>query len=134
MRAVRTRDFLYVRNLRPDRWPAGDPDVFFIHGRPFGDVDTTQVKDFLLARLDDLAQAAHVARIFGKRPAEELYDLRHDPHQLTNVAGRTDYADALARHRERVDGWMKDTHDPRVDPGYDGWDAFPYYGKPSRRE
>jgi arylsulfatase A-like enzyme len=48
VRAVRTREFLYIRNLRPDRWPAGDPDVFFIHGRPFGDVDTTRVKDFLL--------------------------------------------------------------------------------------
>ena len=134
VRAVRTRDFLYVRNLRPDRWPAGDPDVFFIHGRPFGDVDTTRVKDFLLANQDNPAMAAHVARIFGKRPAEELYDLRVDPHQLTNVAGSPDYADVLADHRKRVDAWMNETHDPRVDPTYDGWDAFPYYGKPSRRE
>lgn len=134
MRAVRTRDFLYVRNLRPDRWPAGDPDVFFIHGRPFGDVDTTRVKDFLLARRDDPAQAAHVARIFGKRPAEELYDLRHDPYQLTNVAGSPDHAAALASHRKRVDDWMKDTHDPRIDPDHDGWDAFPYHGRPSPRE
>ena len=134
VRAVRTRDFLYLRNLRPDRWPAGDPDVLFIHGRPFGDVDTTLVKDFLLAHQDDPAQAGHVARIFGKRPAEELYDCRTDPHQLTNVADRPEYADALVRHRERVDAWMRETHDPRVDLAYDGWDAFPYYGKPSRRE
>ena len=134
VRAVRTRDFLYLRNLRPDRWPAGDPDVFFIHGRPFGDVDTTRVKDFLLAHQDDASQAAHVARIFGKRPAEEFYDLRNDPHQLTNIAGRADYANAIARHRQRVDRWMQETHDPRIDPAYDGWDAFPYHGKPSRRE
>jgi arylsulfatase A-like enzyme len=134
VRAVRTRDFLYVRNLRPDRWPAGDPDVFFIHGRPFGDVDTTRVKDFLLANQDNPAMAAHITRIFGKRPAEELYDLRVDPHQLTNVAGNLDYANVLADHRQRVDAWMSETHDPRVDPTYDGWDAFPYYGKPSRRE
>jgi hypothetical protein len=31
-----------------------------------------------------------------------------------------------------VDEWMKQTHDPRVDPTYDGWDTFPYYGKPSK--
>lgn len=134
VRAVRTRDYLYLRNLRPDRWPAGDPDVLFIHGRPFGDVDTTRVKDFLLEHRNDPSQAMHIERIFGKRPAEELYDCRTDPHQLTNVAGRPEYADALARHRERVDAWMRETHDPRVDPAYDGWDAFPYYGKPSRRE
>ena len=43
VRGVRTRDFLYLHNLRPDRWPAGDPDVLFIHGRPYGDVDPTMV-------------------------------------------------------------------------------------------
>jgi len=134
VRAVRTRDFLYLRNLRPDRWPAGDPDVLFIHGRPFGDVDTTGVKDFLLAHQNDPAYAAHIARIFGKRPAEELYDLRQDPHQLTNVAARPEYAGALRELRARVDGWMRSTGDPRVDPAYDGWDHFPYLGKASRRD
>ena len=134
VRAVRTRDFLYLRNLRPDRWPAGDPDVLFIHGRPFGDVDTTRVKDFLLAHQKDPAYAPHIARIFGKRPAEELYDLRKDPHQLTNVASQSEYAAALRELRGRVDGWMRGTGDPRVDPTYDGWDRFPYLGKASRRD
>jgi len=92
------------------------------------------VKDFLLANQDNPAMAAHITRIFGKRPAEELHDTRVDPHQLTNVAGNRDYANVLADHRQRVDAWMSETHDPRIDPTYDGWDAFPYYGKPSRRE
>lgn len=56
--------------------------------------------------------------------------LRNDPHQLTNVAGQPEYADALKQHRAGVDEWMKQTHDPRVDPTYNGWDTFPYYGKP----
>lgn len=129
MRAVRTRDFLYVRNLRPDRWPAGDPDVLFLHGRPFGDVDTTLVKDFLLAHQTDPAYSEIVARIFGKRPAEELYDLRSDPHQLNNVAGKPEYRVVLNQLRERVDEWMKLTNDPRVDPTNDDWDHFPYYGQ-----
>ncbi|MGA0133900.1 MAG: sulfatase [Opitutales bacterium] len=128
MRAVRTRDFLYVRNLRPDRWPAGDPDNLFLHGRPFGDVDTTATKDFLLAHKDDLARP-FFARIFGKRPSEELYDLRKDPHQLTDVAADPAYAADLAAHRARVDAWMRETRDPRLDPAYDAWDSFPYYGK-----
>ena len=134
IRAVRTNDFLYVRNLRPERWPAGDPDVFFIHGRPFGDVDTTSVKDLLLAHLGDPAFSHFIALIFGKRPAEELYDLRKDVHQITNVADQPEYAKALAEHRRRVDEWMVRTRDPRVDAQYDGWDTFPYYGKVSRRE
>lgn len=131
IRAVRTREFLYIQNLRPDRWPAGDPDVFFIHGRPFGDVDTTRVKDFLLKHRDDSAFARHVSLIFGKRPAEELYDLRSDPDQLSNVASKNSYSDTLKQLRDRVGTWMKQTNDPRIDPSYDGWDFFPYYGKAS---
>ena len=134
VRAVRTHDFLYLRNLRPDRWPAGDPDVFFIHGRPFGDVDTSRTKDFLLAHQNDPAYAKYIALIFGKRPAEELYDLRSDPTQLTNVASQPAYAGALKQLRARVDEWMKQTHDPRVDPAYDGFDTFPYYGKGTPHE
>ena len=129
MRAARTRDFLYVRNLRPDRWPAGDPDNLFLHGRPFGDVDTTATKDFLLAHQDDDLGRPFFARIFARRPLEELYDLRKDPHQLTNVAGDPTYAAALAEQRARVDTWMRATQDPRLDPTYDAWDKFPYYGK-----
>lgn len=132
VRAIRTRDFLYVRNIRPDRWPAGDPDVLFIHGRPFGDVDTTQVKDFLLAHQNDPAFAKQISLIFGKRPAEELYDLRRDPQQINNVAGDPTFAEALAELRGRVDRWMKETADPRVDPACDAWDKYLYYGSASK--
>ncbi len=38
IRAVRTKEFLYIQNLKPDRWPVGDPDVFKDPG-PFGDID-----------------------------------------------------------------------------------------------
>jgi arylsulfatase A-like enzyme len=132
IRAVRSRDFLYVRNLRPDRWPAGDPDVFAIHGRPFGDVDTTQVKDFLLARQNDPAFARQFALIFGKRPAEELYDLRRDPQQINNVASDPAFSATLAEMRDRVDRWMKETADPRVDPACEIWDSYPYYGSATK--
>jgi N-sulfoglucosamine sulfohydrolase len=134
IRAIRTRDHLYIRNLRPDRWPAGDPDVLFLHGRPFGDVDTTGVKDFLLAHQADPAYARHIALIFGKRPAEELYDLRSDPHQVTNIAADAKQAETLKQLRARVDDWMQQTNDPRVDPANDDWDKFPYYGKTPKKE
>jgi len=134
IRGVRTREFLYLRNLRPDRWPAGDPDVLFLHGRPYGDVDTTHVKDFLLAHEGDPAFAKKISLIFAKRPAEELYDLKSDPDQLDNVAHKAGYVDALQQCRQRVDVCMMQTNDPRIDPTYDAWDKFPYYGKAPRRD
>ena len=134
VRAVRTQDFLYVRNLRSDRWPAGDPDVLFLAGRPYGDVDTTLVKDFLLKHQSDPAYAKQFSLIFGKRPPEELYDLRSDLHQIVNVVEKPEYADALQVHRDRLDGWMRQTGDPRIDTSNDDWDKFPYYGKAVRRD
>jgi uncharacterized sulfatase len=107
--------------------------VFFIHGRPYGDVDTTHVKDYLLAHQHEPAIAPYFARIFGRRPAEELYDLRRDPHQLTNIADQPAYATTLVQLRARVTTWMTETHDPRLDPKYDAWDHFPYYGKPTKQ-
>ena len=92
------------------------------------------MKDFLLAHQNDPAYAKHVALIFGKRPAEELYDLRSDPSQIHNVASEAHHADTLKALRTRVDEWMKQTSDPRLDPANDDWDKFPYHGKTPKRE
>jgi hypothetical protein len=70
--------------------------------------------------------------IFGKRPAEEFYDLRVDPEQLDNVAQEPKYAAELERHRKRLEAWMRATDDPRLDPNDDRLDRYEYYGQPSK--
>lgn len=132
VRGIRTREYLYLRNLRPEREPAGDPEVYWAVG-PYGDVDGSRIKDFLLAHRDEPAMRPFFALSFAKRPAEELYDLRKDPHQLTNVADQAGYATAKKELRARVEQWMRDTKDPRVDPSYDGWDTFPYFGGKAKK-
>jgi len=47
----------------------------------------------------------------SSRPEEELYDLRDDPLEMTNIAGEPSHADTLADLRGKVDGWMNDTGD-----------------------
>ncbi len=131
IRGLRTRDFLYLRNLRPDRWPAGDPQQHFAVG-PYGDVDPSAIKELIVARAAEPAIAPFFALSFGKRPAEELYDLRADPDQLVNLAGRPEFAAVQRELRGRVEAWMRATADPRLDPAYDGWDAMPYFGPAPR--
>jgi arylsulfatase A-like enzyme len=126
-RAVRTRDFLYIRNLRPDRWPAGDPEKYFAVGE-YGDIDGGPTKDFLLARPANPAIAKYAELAMAKRPAEELYDLRKDPGQIDNIAMRADYAGAKKELRAALDTWMRDTADPRVSSDDDRWDKYPYFG------
>ncbi|MEJ7770122.1 MAG: sulfatase, partial [Chitinophagaceae bacterium] len=47
VRAIRTRDYLYIENLRPERWPAGDPD-YKVPPSPFGDIDNGPSKEYLV--------------------------------------------------------------------------------------
>lgn len=129
VRGVRTRSFLYLRNLRPERWPAGDPETYFAVG-PFGDIDPGPAKELLLTRRDDKAIKRFFDLACAKRPAEELYDLATDPYQLTNVAGQPQYAEAQRTLRADLDRWMAETGDPRTRPDDDRWDHYRYFGGP----
>jgi uncharacterized sulfatase len=100
LRAVRTRDWKYVRNLDPagehhthiDRAAAGD-------GRAYWDTWVERAKT-------DPTAAAVVKR-YHTRPAEELYDLAADPHELKNLAADPKHADRLKALRADLDAWMK---------------------------
>jgi N-sulfoglucosamine sulfohydrolase len=134
MRAVRTRDFLYIRNFRPDRWPAGDPEMYFAVG-PFGDIDDGPTKSLLLDRqASDPAIATFFHLATAKRPAEELYNLRHDPWQVVNVADDPQHARIKNDLRSALDRWMRKTDDPRAKSNADPWDHYPYYGERGQRE
>jgi N-sulfoglucosamine sulfohydrolase len=127
VRAVRTKEHLYVRNFRPNRWPAGDPEVWKAVG-PFGDCDGSPSKEFILEHRDQPGLEKFFALGFGKRPAEELYDLSRDPEQIVSVAGRAEYSDTRKRLRAALDKWMKETQDPRANSESDPWDGYPYFG------
>jgi len=130
-RAIRTQDFLYIRNFRSDRWPAGDPEMYFAVGE-FGDIDGSPSKDLLLARQSDPAIAKYFNLATAKRPAEELYDLRKDPGQINNVAMKEEYARTKKDLRAALDKWMRDTGDPRITTDDDRWDKYPYFGNPGK--
>ncbi len=131
VRAIRTDEWLYVRNVRPDRWPAGDPEMVFSVG-PYGDIDGGLSKTLLLERRDDPVIARFFALATARRPAEELYDLRADPGQLINVAAEPKHGAVKARLRHMLDEWMRTTGDPRGTTDDDRWDRYPYYGQPVR--
>jgi uncharacterized sulfatase len=92
-RAVRTDDFLYIRNYAPDRWPAGDPVEFREKRGIYGEVDRSPTKKHMIDHRDDPEVKKLHDLAFAKRPAEELYDLQTDPGQLSNVAQQPEYAE-----------------------------------------
>ncbi|HSD66885.1 MAG TPA: sulfatase [Vicinamibacteria bacterium] len=131
MRSLRTRDFLYIRNFRPDRWPAGTPDAgkAVIEGRWLADCDNGPTKQLIVDhRHDDTSHRRLYDLAFAKRPAEELYDLRNDPGQMTNVAGESGFAGVKDRLAARLLRELEATGDPRVLGGAERLEAYPYYG------
>ncbi|MFN8347201.1 MAG: sulfatase [Spirosomataceae bacterium] len=130
VRAIRTYDYLYIQNLAPDQWPAGDPQVYFAVG-DYGDVDPGPTKSLILQ--DTLKYARYYELIFGKRPAEELYDLKKDPEQLNNVAQQSAYRAIKKQLATRLMQWRKQTRDPRTE-GKAPFETYPYYGNSAATE
>lgn len=131
MRAIRTHDYLYLRNFLPDRWPAGTPNYEKATFYPsyYGDVDGGPTKSYMIAHhQDDSLHARLFALTFNKRPAEELYDLKKDPDQLNNLAGNRRYAEIQQQLRQQLMNELKKTGDPRVKGGEKVFESYPYTG------
>jgi arylsulfatase A-like enzyme len=99
-RLVRTQNFAYVRNCKPEA-----------RKRPHYAAEMTG-----LLNVPGFEGAEFAPVIDEERPAEELYDLRHDPWEQTNVAGRSEYADAQRDLAAKLDHWMRETNDPGLRP------------------
>ena len=132
-RAIRTKEFLYIRNVRPDRWPAGDPEMWKAVG-PFGDCDGSPSKEFILEHRDQPEFKKFFKLSFAKRQPEELYDVIKDPHQITNLAYRWEYRDRKKRLEIALVRWLEETQDPRITVDDERWDRYPYFGGPPAAE
>lgn len=128
MRALRTKDFLYIQNLRPDRNPAGDETIA---GTPseYGDVDGGRTKAYMMEHKVDKNVAKYFKMGFEKRPAEELYDVKKDPYNLINLATNPGYKTTKYSLKTKLETWMKKNNDPRVNGKGDEIDAYETYDK-----
>lgn len=130
MRAIRTDEYLYIRNFRPERWPMGDAPGFgndastadlsdYVQLREntrhsFADLDASPAKAELVTRRAEAEIAPFVELTLGQRPAEELYDLASDPHQIRNVAGDPEYDAVRKTLADRLTAKLTATGDPRL--------------------
>ena len=139
-RAIRTKDFLYIRNFSPERWPMG---TSLGYGRSNGSLpDYEQLRDNTFSAFSDMdasptkAWIAHNCRTpglqkyfdvaFGRRPAEELYDMRTDPDQVTSLADNPAYDSARIELAGRLMEVLVATGDPRVTGTGRTYDQAPF--------
>jgi uncharacterized sulfatase len=132
-RAIRTKDYLYIRNFKPDRWPAGDPQKFEedgtlgpMHGG-YHDIDACPTLDYLVEHRDDPEIRPYFLMAVDKRPADELYDIRNDPGCLHNLAGDIAHASARFGLAQQLLTYLRQTGDPRALGNGDIWETYPRY-------
>jgi len=125
-RAIHTKDYVYIRNYEPDRWPMGGPDFEFPEVGTFGDIDAGPTKSFMMAHHEEENVKGLFAKSFGKLPAEELYAIDKDPPQLNNLADNPAYTKVKERLRKQMEDYQKKTGDPRAS-GESPWDDYPFY-------
>jgi uncharacterized sulfatase len=144
-RCLRTADFLYIRNFRAERWPAGAPQKFGYGSyarrqdeqqlgpmhQAYHDIDSCPTLSLLTENADDVALGGFLHLAVGHRPAEELYDIRQDPGCLENLADSPSHAEVLGKLATQLETFLRQTGDPRVCDD-DGGEVFETYRRYSR--
>lgn len=103
IRTVRDSRYRYIRNFTPDR--------------PFLQYNEYKEKQYPAWTLLPKLQAAgkltppQEALCAPNMPAEELYDLDTDPHEIRNLAGSSEHAGTLKRFRGVLQNWIETTDD-----------------------
>lgn len=133
-RAMRSGNFLYIWNCRPERWPAGAPTAVNKDGvlaqqhSGYHDIDSGPTLKFLVDQRDNPAISQFFHWAVDKRPAVELYDVVADPGCLKNLAGLPEFAAAQQKLKSQLDSYLRQTQDPRI---IDGGDIFETYERTS---
>jgi arylsulfatase A-like enzyme len=141
-RAIRTADYLYIYNFEPDRWPAGDPGglddlsakppseevLLAAYETAFSDLDKSPTKVWMIYNRAEEEVEPLFWLGFGKRPQEELYDLRSDPDYMTNVAEDSKYGEVRSELNSRLMAVLRAQDDPRVTESPPRFEQAPYAG------
>lgn len=119
IRSVRTERYRYIRNFYPDR-PYMQPNY-----RDEWDISRMMRKLHADGKLNKIQD-----RFWSdERPAEELYNLRTDPHEIHNLAPEPRLKPVLEAHRKILTRWICETGDrgqypedaPNLKYMYDHW-------------
>ena len=116
-RAIRTTQYLYVRNVFPDRWPAGAPAQQAVTpaqldndiNAAFAGIAPSPTKTAMIVGRGDPVMDRLLDLATAKRPAAELYDVRTDPYQLNNLASDPAMKTIVARLDQQLTSRHGDT-------------------------
>ncbi len=149
-RALRTPEHLLIWNLRPERWPAGDPQALLDNDQPgprfglneqgiyqpglaFADIDACPTVSLLVEYHSTDTISRYFRWAVDKRPEFELFEVQADPYNLINLADSPQHQVVFEQLRTILQQELLETADPRVtgsDPEI--FDSYPRLTGPMR--
>ena len=146
-RAIRGKDYLFVWNAEPERWPAGAPqrlkdgtvnDLFPMFGIDenghhnsewaFTDIDAGPSKSFVVENRENELYKSYFELATGKRPEFELYQVNMDPGCLNNLSGDPAFRQIEEEMKAALFDELKLSGDPRfVGPDKGVFDTYIRY-------
>ena len=118
IRGIRDHHHLYLRNFEPDRWPAGNPEVYYRN------IDDSPTKTRVVEEKEQ-GNETYWQLCMGKRPKEELYDIQTDPHCITNLAESADHQTIKNALWQKLQKTLKQHGDPRMEGRGHIFDEYP---------
>jgi arylsulfatase A-like enzyme len=123
IRGIVKDGFLYVRNYETDRWPAGNPETGYLNS------DGSPTKTWILRHRRTQGESAYWDLAFGKRPAEELYNIGTDPECLNNLATTGSYTRVMEEMKAQMEKELLAQGDLRMQGRGSEYEAYPYMDK-----
>ena len=112
-------DYLYLKNFETDRWPAGNPETGYMN------VDASPTKTEILKARKNPKTEYYWQLSFGKREAEELYNIKQDPNCLVNLADDTAYEPLIRKMEKEMTARLVEQEDPRMFGRGEVFDRYP---------
>ncbi len=119
VRGIIRDGFLYLRNFKPERWPAGNPETGYTN------TDGSPTKSYILNLRRGGEDCRYWKLNFGLRPEEELYDLVKDPDCVSNLADKPAFLAVKKQLHDRMYKELVRQGDPRVLGNGDVFDNYP---------
>jgi len=118
VRGIIQGDYLYLRNFKPERWPAGNPETGYLN------TDGSPTKTVLLNTLGT-PDEYYWCLNFGKRPEEELYNIKEDPECMENLSESAAHKSIKEELYQKMKEELLLQSDPRIAGEGDIFDEYP---------
>jgi len=120
-RSVRDERYLYIRNFMPH--------LSWMPPEAYSDQSPMR-RELKRLAATGLLNAAQLTYASPRRPLEELYDVRSDPHQINNLADSPGHQATLLRLRAALQNWIRQTRDAGFASEAEAWSLTDREGPP----